>query len=198
MTEQLELFDDLPGTQPELPGLVLAQEVISESEEMALIKAIDAECWLDDLSRRVQHYGYKYDYRARRIDIEMQLGPLPDWTGPIIGRLLVNGNFNNAPDQVIVNEYLPGQGISPHIDCEPCFEDTIASLSLGSGASMKFEKLGRSAELYLPRRSLILLAGESRYLWKHSIPKRKSDKVGSNKLIRSRRISLTFRRVILQ
>jgi len=198
MTKQLNLFDDSLASQAELPGLVLVQNFISEREELALLKDIDSEIWLDDLSRRVQHYGYRYDYRARKINNEMQLGKLPNWIVPIVDRLKQGEHFDDTADQVIVNEYLPGQGISPHVDCEPCFDDTIASLSLGSGATMKFEKADQVFNLYLPRRSLVLLRGESRYLWKHSIPKRKSDKVGSSKLIRGRRISLTFRRVILE
>ncbi|WP_231289239.1 hypothetical protein [Rickettsia bellii] len=33
--------------------------------------------------------------------------------------------FHEIPDQVIINEYMPGQGIAPHTDCIPCFSDTI-------------------------------------------------------------------------
>ena len=40
--------------------------------------------------------------------------------------------FDYEPDQVTVNEYLPGQGIAPHVDTHSAFEDGIASLSLGS------------------------------------------------------------------
>ncbi len=43
-------------------------------------------------------------------------------------------------DQLIVNEYQPGQGISPHIDNKTLFSDIIVSLSLGSNAVMIFEK----------------------------------------------------------
>ena len=56
-----------------------------------------------------------------------------------IGDKLVNdGYFSLLPDQLIVNEYLPGQGITDHIDCEPCFEDTVVSISLGSHTTMNF------------------------------------------------------------
>ena len=45
------------------------------------------------------------------------------------------------PDQLIVNEYQPGQGISAHIDCEPCFKNTIVTVSLGSVYEMDFISL---------------------------------------------------------
>ena len=37
---------------------------------------MDARPWLSDLKRRVQHYGYKYDYRARAIDHTSQVQQL--------------------------------------------------------------------------------------------------------------------------
>jgi len=40
---------------------------------------------------------------------------------------------------MIANEYLPGQGISAHVDCVPCFSDRIASLSLLSPCEMVFQ-----------------------------------------------------------
>tara|TARA_R110002020_G_scaffold27552_5_gene88816 strand:- start:4922 stop:5056 length:135 start_codon:yes stop_codon:yes gene_type:complete len=44
---------------------------------------------------------------------------LPDWLLPIARRLVADGFFAAMPDQVIVNECLPGQAIAPHVDCEP-------------------------------------------------------------------------------
>lgn len=41
-------------------------------------------------------------------------------------------------DQLIVNEYEPGQGINPHIDNIKLFKSDIASLSLGSDCIMIF------------------------------------------------------------
>lgn len=56
-------------------------------------------------------------------------------------RLVADGRFAAVPDQVIANEYLPGQGISAHVDCEPCFGEVIASLSLLSACEMRFASL---------------------------------------------------------
>src|SRR5690606_37114493 len=100
----------------------------------------DSEQWMDDLKRRVQHYGYKYNYKRRSIDYDMYLGALPQWSGNIINRLIQDKIINYVPDQIIVNEYMPGQGIANHIDCEPCFHDTIISLSLISSCVMDIKQ----------------------------------------------------------
>ncbi len=34
------------------------------------------------------------------------------------------------PNQLTINEYIPGQGIAPHIDTHSAFEGAIVSLSL--------------------------------------------------------------------
>lgn len=186
------LFDIPPTAMPDIAGLRYVPDFITEDDERSLIEAIDQHPWLNDLKRRVQHYGYKYDYKARAVTNEAYLGPLPDWITPVAQ------NLPFKPDQAIVNEYLPRQGISAHIDCVPCFSDTITSLSLGSGAIMQFTKGQERHDLYLEPRSLIVLSGKARYRWTHAIPARKSDIVNGFKIERGRRISLTFRKVTLK
>ena len=106
---------------------------------------------------------------------------------------------NQSINQIIVNEYLPGQGISPHIDANS-FGDIIVSLSLGSDAIMEFSKVSmtstKKVDILLKRCSLVFLTGESRYEWRHSIPARKTDKLDDGtKIERGRRVSMTFRHV---
>ncbi|MEN0049437.1 MAG: alpha-ketoglutarate-dependent dioxygenase AlkB [Bacteroidota bacterium] len=188
----------MTNIQP-IQGLTLLQNYITPKQEEQLLTAIDAAIWLTDLKRRVQHYGYKYDYRARRIDVSMKIGALPDWASQLAIRLQQEGYFKSVPDQVIVNEYEAGQGISPHIDCEPCFEDTIASLSLNSTAAMNFTHTitNEKIPIFLSARSLVIMKEASRYDWKHGIPARKKDRIGEKVYPRTRRVSLTFRSVIL-
>lgn len=201
-----ETFDPVPTPSTNdlalsrISGLCYRDDFVNEEQESYLLKQIDASPWLGDLDRRVQHYGYKYDYRSRRIDPSMRVGNLPDWMLKLAQKLHDAGWFNGVPDQVIVNEYEPGQGIMPHIDCEPCFGDTIVSISLASGAVMDFTNVQTEAKLpvWLARRSAVVLKGDSRYMWKHSIPKRKKDLVSNLEIARSRRVSLTFREVVLQ
>lgn len=180
------------------PGAVLIDQFVSAEREAKLLSRVDSAPWLLDLRRPVQHYGWRYDYKARRVSADARLGALPDWLEPEVAALCSLGLFAPAPDQVIVNEYEPGQGIAPHIDCVPCFGPTIASLSLGGTTEMQFENraTGESLEVRLAPQSLLLLTGPARLEWRHGIAARKSDPMGGTRLPRKRRISLTFRKVI--
>jgi alkylated DNA repair dioxygenase AlkB len=95
-----------------------------------------------------------------------------------------------------MNEYVAGQGIASHVDCQPCFQNKIASLSLLSECTMTFTEVDWSGkackevkELVMEPKSLLILSGVARHDWTHGI-------LGKNN-ITSRRISITFRNVIL-
>lgn len=178
-----------------ISGLRYIPNFISDVQSTTLLKLIDAQNWRTDLKRRVQHYGYIYDYRAKAISKDMKLGPLPDWLKPLADELTAQKIFKAAPDQVIINEYLPGQGISAHIDCIPGFGAHIASISLGSAIDMRFDRGQNLYDLRLMPRSLLSLCGDARQYWRHGIAARKTDPVHGKRLARSRRISLTFRTV---
>ena len=197
--DQRSDFDVNYETVANIPGLRYFEEVIGAVQEMELLQKIDASVWIDDLSRRVQHYGYKYDYRARSIDPSFHLGPLPDWLQELGESLYNRKMISFFPDQAIVNEYMPGQGISPHVDCEPCFGSSIASISLESALVMDFKNIagGTKSSVMLPSRSLVVLEGPSRYEWTHAIAGRKSDTFNHQKWNRRRRVSITFRKVVL-
>lgn len=180
----------------EIKGLRYLPDFVTIDEGKALLQAIDDRPWSPDLStRRVQHYGYRYDYRARQIDPDMHLGPLPDFAQPIVDLLGREQIFDVPPDQVIVNDYQPGQGIGAHVDCVPCFGNTVASLSLGSACEMEFQhrRTRKTIRLTLAPWSLLVLTSEARYDWTHAIAARRID----NGQLRARRVSLTFRNVIV-
>jgi len=173
-------------------GLIKIPDYITEVEENQFTKTIDKQDWDNSLKRRVQHYGYRYDYLARNVTEDMYLGKLPKWLNELATKIFDDGLCEVVPDQVIINEYKPGQGISPHIDCETCFGPRIFSLSLGSTAIMEFTLSGKpKQEVVLDRRSLVMMYGDARSIWKHSIPARLKD----NGIERGTRISLTFRNV---
>ena len=211
---QLKLFDtasykplnnidqkvtNLESTIAIISGLKYVPDFINKKEHEELWQAIYREPWLTDLKRRVQHYGWKYDYKTRAIDYSMYLGELPDWAQPISERLYNKGYLPSKPDQLIINEYKPGQGIANHVDCEPCFGDTIVTISLGARCIMDFTNVRtkEKIEVLLEPRSLAVISGEARYSWKHGIAARKTDKFIDIKIQRQLRISLTFRNVIL-
>ncbi|MBW6425899.1 alpha-ketoglutarate-dependent dioxygenase AlkB [Rhizobium sp. XQZ8] len=193
------MADDALGLPSLPPGVAYFEDFLSNAEEAMAEARLDAGEWSNVLKRRVQHFGYIYDYKARTVTADAYLGKLPDWLHCLAERLVRQGYFTEEPNQVIANEYLPGQGISAHVDCVPCFTDTIVSISLLSQCEMVFREKFSPAVIavVLQRRSAILLKGRGRYDWSHEIAARKSDLIGSVKIDRTRRISLTFRRVIL-
>lgn len=182
-----------------IPGLTYLSDFVSDEEQENLIKFIDSQPWIADLKRRTQHYGYKYDYTRKAIDANSYVGPIPKEFQFLANRLLDKNYFDKTPDQIIINEYLPGQGISRHVDCITCFEDIIASISLNSTCVMQFEnwKDSKSESIFLQPKSLLVLANEARYNWMHSIPAKREDDWNGEKISRQRRISLTFRKVLL-
>jgi alkylated DNA repair dioxygenase AlkB len=186
----------------QINGLKIFFDFISQEEEKELQYNIDKSEWLSDLTRRVQHYGYKYDYKARRIDKTFYIGEIPYWMIFLADRLNERGIINFKPDQAIINEYIDAQGIAAHIDCEPCFGDTIISISLSGQCVMNFQKELTTKEqdkipLFILPRTLIVMTGESRFNWYHGIPPRKTDKFNEQVHKRQRRVSITFRKVII-
>ncbi len=178
-----------------IPGLQYQPDYLDAFQQEGLLQKIDAQIWSTELKRRVQHYGYKYDYRKRKIDDTMALGSLPDWLLKLAEKLQV-GNFMSAvADQVIINEYLPGQGISPHVDCEPCFGDTIASITLGSCCVIDFrsKRDDRHLPILLEPGGLLVFKDEARYHWTHGIVARLEDTFEGRSFKRGRRVSITFR-----
>lgn len=181
-----------------IPGLTYLADIITPDDEKRLISIIDEHPWITDLKRRVQHYGYRYDYRARRVEPTMYLGALPEWAQAVAEKLHADHWIEVVPDQLIINEYHPGQGIARHVDCIPCFGDVILSLSLGSACVMTFTELKTKIEIpvLLEPRSLVVMTGESRYNWQHGIAARMTDVYEGQTIQRQRRLSLTFRKVI--
>ena len=181
----------------DVAGLCYFPGFLSEEEQAAMVRSIDDRSWRNDLERRVQHYGWRYDYRARTVASEMRLGPLPDWLERAAHRLCAEtGLFDRAPDQAIVNEYEPGQGIALHVDRD-CFGPAVATVSLGDDWEMKLRPVGGERKddrlLMLARGSALVMTGEARFRWMHGIDRRKTEDGGKRR--RRRRVSLTFRTV---
>ncbi|MCY3941104.1 MAG: alpha-ketoglutarate-dependent dioxygenase AlkB [Gammaproteobacteria bacterium] len=178
-----------------IPGLNYLTDFLSDSEESDLVAVIDNSPWSAELkTRRVQHYGWRYSYRDRRVDKSMYLGPLPNWAKELGKRLVDLRLLGKIPDQVIVNDYHGNQGITWHADA-PSFADGIATVSLLASWEMNF-RLGKDKRTQrLEQRSALIMSGDARYKWKHEIPKRKyeTNPDTNKKELRRRRLSLTFR-----
>lgn len=181
----------------DIPGLNYICDYISIEQQQQLLNNIDQQQWETRLKRRVQHYGYRYDYKNGSLSSSSYLGLLPDWLQSIANRFCTDGLTSTVSDQVIVNEYEPGQGITSHIDCVPCFGNTILILSLGSKCVMDFSnpQTAETASLLLLPGSVLVLQKAARYEWMHGIAARKKDKYQGQELVRTRRVSMTFREV---
>ena len=202
MSLQLPLIDTETGAAP--IGLEYHPEFLAGSDEERLLAQIDNSEWLSDLSRRVMHFGYKYDYTSRSLDESARIGPLPEWLAQL-SHMVREAASEKAKrlldpqqpfEQAIINEYLPKQGIAPHIDMD-CFGPVVATVSLGSAVNMDFccDFTGNDYTQRLEPRSLVLLYGAARSKWQHGIAKRKFDICNGRKVERKQRVSITFRTI---
>ena len=176
-------------------GAALVPDIVTEAEEQRILLRISQAPWMTDLSRRVQHYGYRYDYRGPTNGRHDPAPPFPRWA-EVIGARLAPYFDGQRPEQCIVNEYRPGQGIGMHADHQS-FGHVVVSLSLGDAWTMNFRP--RSARPYvrkglasdeialLPRRSALVLRGPARSGWMHGIDG------AANAHRAATRISATFR-----
>jgi len=188
---------DTAGT---VPGLSYLPGWLDEDAQRELLGRIDAAPWSAQLRRRVQHYGHRYDYGRRAVAESAGQGAaaIPDWARALAARLYGEAHLGQPADQVIVNEYLPGQGISAHVDCVPCFGPVVAAVSLGSACIMDFTSPQGADQVpvWLAPGSLSVMTGPARYAWRHAIAARKSDPAPGGRAARGRRVSVTFRTVL--
>ncbi|KAJ4721803.1 alpha-ketoglutarate-dependent dioxygenase alkB-like 6-like [Melia azedarach] len=118
-----------------LPTLMYVPDFITNTEETELLNNIygaPLSKWKSLKSRRLQNWG--------GIVHEKGLLPqdLPPWLTKITQRINEkSGLFPSAINHILINEYLPNQGIMPHQD-GPAYFPVVAILSLGSPVVMEF------------------------------------------------------------
>jgi alkylated DNA repair dioxygenase AlkB len=181
--------DNIPKVPASIPGLILWPEYITITAEQELAALIDQQPWDTSWERRRQPYGRAYGKGPR------SNRAIPEWGLQLIDRLIRDRVAEQPFNQMLVNEYLPGQGIALHRDYEP-FDRTVVSLSLLAPCVMDFRCVAdrRREELWLPQRSLLILQDDARYDWEHGIARRKNDRFAGRVVPRTRRLSITFRR----
>ena len=161
-----QLIADCPLVPSEtIPGLMLLPNFISTEQEYSLMSSVEKFPWDETLARRVQHYGFTFNYGLRAC--HSTAPPMPPQFKSIVNKLMqpldLNGSKttrvnekqypatdpliprNLCPNQCTVNQYLPGQGIASHVDTHAAFDDAIISLSMGSGIVMEFRRERRAA-----------------------------------------------------
>lgn len=125
-------------------------------------------------SRKVIHYGFIYDYSKKEAtatptsDLPKSLEKLRQIVLDKIGR-----SDLSTMNQCIVNRYLPGQGISAHVD-HVDYGPIVASFTFNilqtKNRKMRFTNMDKTIDIETPNRSLYIMTGPSRYVWKHSMP----------------------------
>lgn len=185
---------------PLLPeGLRIYEDFIDEKCEQALLSELDEGKWgnvAGAASRRVQQFGRAHPYKGRHYPKEAP--EMPKGVAALGEKLVTDRAVAAAPDQVIVNDYVPGQGIGAHIDSVLFYGPEIATVTLGSGAVMQFRFGDSVFDVYLPPRSLAVLSGRARYIYSHEIAARKTDVVNGAVVARKRRVSVTYRKMLPQ
>ena len=178
-----------------VPGLFIYPNFIDEEKEEQLLKEIDSQIWVVDYLRRLQYYGYRNELEKPYNLIPFPV-PIPELIQQLSEEIVKQKILTYQPDQVIINEYVPGEGIKPHKD-RAYYENQICGVNLGSGCVMKFIK-GKNIEVVdveVPRRSLYVMQDDARKKWSHGIPPRKKDNINGNISHRERRVSITYRKV---
>ena len=182
-------------------GLHYFPDALTEKEHNSLVKWLERQeltpITASENSRRVAQFGSRYDYSSKGTVGDAE--PIPTELELLLDRLndflefKRRKNCDVAPwfDQCLVNRYLPGQGISAHIDSPKSFKSVVCCFTLGSGATMKFTHPTKGDySLYTEPRSLYVMTKESRYEWKHQMTARKSDPGHGERGVRW---SVTFR-----
>lgn len=209
----------LPREHESIPGLRILTDFVTAEEEQGLLTFLDQQEWRTDLARRVIHYGGTYclmpprtataEERKRIENTILTAHPMPNQLDFIVSRMIGHGLYTNAnrPEYCIVNEYKDRQGISAHVEnfrfISPVCAVTLSQGdwmrfheltkaddgSVRSGKASKAEKTGRVKDVWMPRKSLLVMEGEAREKWQHEIVRSKRGRTAPD----WRRISLTFR-----
>ncbi|KAF9974872.1 Alpha-ketoglutarate-dependent dioxygenase alkB 6 [Actinomortierella ambigua] len=119
-----------------LPDFISVQE---EAELLAKVLGAPKPKWVQLKNRRCSAGGV--------VSPKGMVGePVPGWlTTPLFDKLkqlkvfMASDGSPYAPNHVLINEYLPGQGIMPHLD-GPAYFPTVATVSLGSHCVLEFFK----------------------------------------------------------
>ena len=195
-------------TSTELPpGLEIYNLIPDTFVQNKLYELVDNFDENQPLMRKTRQYGYEYNYNAKESHTLKKI----KYTTPnqllCIADVLYKYNLmRQKPNQIIINKYEPGQGISAHRDHMKYFTGDIATLSLGSEYVMKFRPHPENTsvdskkfyDVLLPVGSLAVMKDDARSLWTHEISNTKTDMIDGKRIKRGTRISITFRTVLDQ
>ena len=149
----------------------LYRDVISVEEEIELNQNIPN--LTRKYSRKILRYGVsKYDNNLISLEVPQYLLDLSD-------KLTALGILKFVPKDYTINIYKPNDFIDYHIDLG---DDDTLILSILTPINFNLRKGDETVSFEFPQRSALLLTGEYRIDWQHSIEP-----------VTDRRISIVFR-----
>jgi len=175
----------------DIPGLFYIKNYLTESEVELCMDKINSEINFEPISnspnsRMVAHFGYYYSYDRSGV---RPATTIPDYLERLVDMDKINnlcGNIINSPfDQLIINEYKPGQQISPHIDHVKQFGPIIACITVGKSVPINFKSGSVEKTISIDAGSMYIMTGPARYQWLHSLKNKTSET----------RYSLTYRTI---
>lgn len=198
-------------------GMIVAREALGADAQAWLLGAIRADDLVDfpdDESNAAEEEAASGGGTQRRRNQAMRFGRkhLPTWAqaladaiAHLAARPTDNGDDNTDTifprevlargdtkrrvfDQMIVNNYVPGDGLTPHIDLH-AFADGVAVVSLQSAVVMDMYppvvcgvpnseggmEYETSYPVWLAPGDVLFLSGDARWRWRHGIAKRRHD-----------------------
>lgn len=182
---------DQESTQSINQSLCLLPEFITEDEEQLLLKEIE---------RDLKRHPYEKDHWDEAI-VNFRESERKHWNKcneVVIDRLRsasFDPNCKQLPYAHVLDLAQDGY-IKPHIDSVRFCGDTVAILSLLSDCVLKLvhdEQKSKSVKCLVPRRSLYILRGASRYDYTHEILRNEESFFREKAVHKSRRISIVCR-----
>ena len=175
-------------------GVNVIEDFVSQEEENSLILAIDSrKPWVESQEgRRKQDYGPKISFLKRKVSVG-NFGGFPDFSVTLFERMSAKHPDliqNFVPVEFCILEYTPQRGsyIRPHYDDTWIWGDRLITVNLLSDTALRLTKEFKIPPyeilIKMPSRSLIVIKGEARYDWHHSINRYD---------IKARRVALTWR-----
>ncbi|KRY91119.1 Alpha-ketoglutarate-dependent dioxygenase alkB -like protein 6 [Trichinella pseudospiralis] len=174
------------------------------------IYSAPAPKWTSLSARRLQNYGGIVGKKGL-----IQVNDIPFWLRVLMKRVCKSVPLftpGNEPNHVLINEYLPGQGIMPHTD-GPAYFPVVANITLGSHTVLDLyetETRNYIGSFLLERRSLLIISEQLYTNFQHGIKEVKEDEITEKilnyklcsekcrigeKIPRKKRISITIRNV---
>ncbi|XP_065055093.1 alpha-ketoglutarate-dependent dioxygenase alkB homolog 4-like [Rhopilema esculentum] len=182
----LKIFNGLLGSQ----DITVIENYVTDEEESFMINEMYKMPWkLSQSGRRKQDFGPQVNFKRRKLKVGSFTG-FPFFLKDVVLKMKTFKELDNFdPVEVCHLEYSSerGSAIDPHIDDTWLWGERLVTLSLLSSSILtlqndEFPEI--AIQIPMPRCSLLVLQGQARNNWKHSV--RRED-------ISNKRIAVTFR-----